>query len=159
MTVAEYMTALPNVNSSACGYVLGLNVNGSDSPQEYLVFSAGAAEIKAEIISEIGRKKYVVGGGKCRRKFAVRKFTVLMDRVCGDPLQDFLLSSAVLFGREQQCVFDYVYFNAATRIGEKGQITVDVQIDSDGTADDVSVVSAELYGCGGIPESYIYSHT
>ncbi|MGN0691056.1 MAG: phage tail tube protein [Oscillospiraceae bacterium] len=158
MTVSQYMNALSlgKINISDGGYVLGINFSGADSPDGYLVFAAGAAQIKAEILSDIGRKKYVVGGAQCRRRSAVRRFTVLMDRVHGDPLQDFLLSCGVMFGCEHQCVFDYVYFSAASKCGEKGRVTVNVTVDSDGSPDDVSAVSAELFGFGGAPEDYIY---
>ena len=159
MTVSEFMNANP-ANSSAApdgGHVLGLDILGSGSPQSYLVFAAGAAEIKAEILSEIGKKKYVVSGAECHRKSAVRKFTVLMDRVVGDALQDALLSCDILFGCEQQCVFDYVYFSADSGIGEKGRVTVSVTTDSDGAPDDVSAVSAELFGFGGAPEAFTYT--
>lgn len=158
MTVSQYMNALASgeTASSGEGYVLALDILGAGSPDGYLVFAAGAAEIKAEILSEIGKKKYVVSGAECHRKTAVRKFTVLMDRVRGDALQDILLSCDVLFGCEQQCVFDYVYFSAASKCGEKGKVTVDVTVDSDGSPDDVSAVSAELFGFGGAPENFTY---
>ncbi|MGN1415692.1 MAG: phage tail tube protein [Oscillospiraceae bacterium] len=158
MTVAQYMNGLARgeIRLPDSGHVLGINTGGAESPDGYLVFAAGAAQIKAEILSDIGRKKYVVGGAQCRRKSAVRKFTVLMDRVQGDPLQDRLLSCDMLFGCEQQCVFDYVYFSAHSRCGEKGQVTVNVTTDSDGAPDDISAVSAELFGFGGAPEDYTY---
>ena len=158
LTVSEYLSDVTrnNLSPEAGGYVLGINVYGNNFPENYLVFAAGAADIKAEILSDMGRKKYVIRGGEYHRKSAVRRFTVLMDRVTGDPLQDFLLSPDVLFGREQQCVFDYVYFNAYSKKGEKGRVSVDVKVDSDGAPDDVSAVSAELYGFGGAPEVFIY---
>lgn len=158
MTVSQYMNALSSgkINISDGGYVLGINIYDAASPDGYAVFAAGAAQIKAEILADIGRKKYVVGGAQCRRRSAVRRFTVLMDRVHGDPLQDFLLSCGVMFGCEQQCVFDYVYFSSASKCGEKGRVTVNVTVDSDGAPDDVSAVSVELFGFGGAPEDYTY---
>lgn len=158
MTVSQYMNALSSgeLSLSDGGYVLGINITGAESPVEYLVFAAGAAQIKAEILSDIGRKKYVVGGAQCRRRSAVRRFTVLMDRVQGDPLQDILLSCRVMFGCEQQCVFDYIYFSAASKCGERGRVTVNVTVDSDGAPDDVSAVSVELFGFGGAPEDFTY---
>lgn len=158
MTVSEYMSAAApdNISPTAGGYVLGIGVNEGSSPDSFLVFAAGAADIKAEILSDMGIKKYVIKGGEYRRRSAVRRFSVLMDRVVGDPLQDFLLSPDVLFGREQQCVFDYVYFNAYSKKGEKGRVTIDVKVDSDGGMDDISAVSAELFGFGGAPEAYTY---
>lgn len=158
MTVSEYLSAINSekLSPEVGGYVLGISADSDTSPENYLVFAAGTADIKAEIISDMGRKKYVYSGGEYRRRLAVRRFSVLMDRVVGDNLQDMLLSPDVLFAREQQSVFCYVYFNTYSKKGEKGRVTVDVKVDSDGGTDDVSAVSVELYGFGGAPESYTY---
>lgn len=158
MTVSEYLSGKnpEKLSPEVGGYVLGISGNGNTSPENYLVFAAGAADIKAEILSDMRRKKYVFMGGEYRRRLAVRRFSVLMDRVVGDPLQDMLLDPEVLFAREHQSVFYYVYFNAYSKKGEKGRVTVDIKLDHDGGTDDVSAVSVELFGFGGAPESYTY---
>ena len=156
MTVSQYME---QNSQKPCGdNVLAIDLLGTGSPDGFLVFAAGAAQIKAEILSDIDRKKYVLNGAECHRRSAVRKFTVLMDRVQGDQLQDGLLSCDILFGCEQQCVFDYVYFSAASGNGEKGRVTVSVTADSDGSADDISAFSVQLFGFGGKPEAFTYQY-
>ncbi len=161
MTVKEFMSrynASPHLTPAPCGgdFILALSSSDSESPENYLAVTGGAYDVKAEILSEIAKRNYVLSGGSRRRKTAVRKFTLLMYKQDNDPISELLASPDILFGIEQQCVFNYVYFNAANGKGEKGKLSVVVACDGDGSLDEPVLMTADMYGCEGVPEYYCY---
>lgn len=156
MTVAQFLTDYKPKNTG--GFSLGsdfvLAIGKGDSPLDYLVFSQNASEVKASVVSDMLLRKYVLRGGSYHRHSAVRKFSVTMFRRDDDPLFSMLCSLSSLFGTEKEAVFDYVYFNVRTGIGEKGTVSADVFCDMDGLPDTPAVLSADFFGCGGIPEFF-----
>lgn len=156
MTVAQFLADYKPKNTG--GFSLGSDfvfaVGRDCSPMNYLVFSQNASEVKASVVSDMLLRKYVLGGGSYHRHSAVRKFSVTLFRRDDDPLFSMLCSLSSLFGTEKDAVFDYVYFNARTGVGEKGTVSADVFCDMDGHADTPAVLSADFFGCGGIPESF-----
>ncbi|MBQ8569049.1 MAG: hypothetical protein IJ446_07525 [Oscillospiraceae bacterium] len=157
MTVSEFLKDYSR-SERVCGrdMVLAVNVNNLGGYGGYHVIMGGAVEIKCGIVSETAKKKYVLSGHSFLRRGAARRFTVIMDRVIGDPFQEAVLDRSCMLGTGNACIMDYVYFCAADGKGEKGRVTVDVVYDFDGSADMEDIICIELYGYGET-EDYSYN--
>lgn len=156
ITVSEFMSEYKSKNDG--GFSLGndfvLALGKDDNVPQYLVLSDSSSEVKASVVSDVALRKYVVNGGSFHRQSAVRKFTVTMYRRSGDPVFQMLCGIPALFSTEHKDIYNYVFFNAVTGIGEKGRVTADVFCDSDCSAGLPAVLSLDLFGCGGAPEPF-----
>lgn len=156
ITVSEFMSEYRSKNDG--GFSLGndfvLALGKDDNVPQYLVLSDSSSEIKASVVSDVALRKYVVNGGSFHRQSAVRKFTVTMYRRNNDPVFQILCGVPALFATEHKDIYNYVFFNAVTGIGEKGRVTADVFCDSDCGAGLPAVLSLDLFGCDGPPEYF-----
>lgn len=146
---------------TADDWVLAINTTpGTDTAVEnYAVVQMGIEGLDAQLNPVTSEKTYIRAGKSTLKTGTARSFAVSGDRYVGDEAQDYMLSHAVKYGRGNGVITDYVYFCILNGHGEKGQVSIIVNTESGGNAEESSTVDIQLSKVGKEPEEYTYSVT
>lgn len=126
-------------------------------PSEYAVVGEYISGVDAQLNPETKDKAYLRTGKSTSKTGTQRSFSVSGDRYVGDEFQDFALSHKVKFGTGGEVRRGYVFFNALTGEGEKGEVSIIVNSDGGGTAEENAEIDIELKKAGATPTEYTYS--
>ena len=122
----------------------------------YLVVEKGIEGQDSAMNGETSDKKYLRAGTSTIKTGQQRTFSITGDRYVGDPAQDYLLGTKHKYGND--CITNYVYFDVKTGKGEKGQVSIIVNSDGDGTAGSPATIAIDLKQFGSlIDDDYEYS--
>ena len=167
MTVSELMTGVtPDANYEGFvmvdDMVLAIDTAPDAStpttvPNYAVVGGCGITGVTSALNPTSQEKAYIRTGKNTHKTGTARSFTISGDRYVGDAAQDFLLSHAMKYGRGKEVVTNYVYFNVLTVKGEKGQVSVVVNNDGSGEAENNAGIEVVLNKYGDDPAEYTYS--
>lgn len=127
------------------------------SPGEYAVVQEKIAGVDAQLNPETQDKAYIRSGKSTTKTGTQRSFSVTGDRYVGDEFQDFALGHKIKFGTGQEVRRNYVFFNMLTGEGEQGELSIIVNSDGGGTAEESAEIDIELRKAGATPTEYNYS--
>ncbi len=129
------------------------------SPGDYAVAQINIAGVDAQLNPETQDKAYIRSGKSTTKTGTQRSFSVSGDRYVGDEFQDFCLKHDIVYGVGQAVRRGYVFFNMLTGKGEKGEVSIIVNSDGGGTAEESAEIDIELKKAGAMPTEYTYSAT
>ncbi len=146
------------VADSSDAYLLAVNLAepAATDPGGYIVAFEGITEHAGSLNPKNAEKTYLHTGTSTTKTGNNRQFKLAGDRFSGDPFQDAILAHKMKFGVGNAIVKDYVYFNALTGKGEKGQLSILVEDDTGGAGEESATWSATL-SAKGTPEEYTYA--
>ena len=140
-------------------FILGIQTDTSQTKEvDYTVAGPHVEALGQSIESETEDASYMYEGKSTSRTSAQRKFEISGKRLAGDAFQDWACSHKIVYGTGSDVIVPYVYFNALTGKGEKGNITINVTSDGDGDANALAAFTVEASSVG-IPTEYTYSAT
>lgn len=140
-------------------FILGIQTEASQTKEvDYTVAGPHVEALGQSIESETEDASYMYEGKSTSRTSAQRKFEVSGKRLAGDAFQDWACSHKIKYGTGSDVIVPYVYFNALTGMGEKGNLTINVTSDGDGDANALAAFTVEASSVG-IPTEYTYSAT
>lgn len=162
-TIADIMAGLtpkPNATgvTTADDMVFAVNFKAASSEGEYLVADDGVTEATGSLEAQAQDTTYLRRGQVTTKTGTNRTFTVSGERIKGDAFQDAALAHEVKFGTGSAVVFDYVYFDGLTGVGEKGTVSVQIEDDFAGAAGEMAQFSATFTSTEK-PEKYTYTVT
>lgn len=160
-TVASVMTDITPSSShkgpvTADDMVFGLGIGGATTVGSYLVADDGVTEASGALEAQTQDSNYLRRGQVTTKTGTTKTFTVSGDRIDGDAFQDAILAHAVKYGTGSSVIFPYVYFNGLTGVGEKGNVSVQVEDDYAGAASENAKFSVSCT-TRGTPEPYTYT--
>lgn len=124
---------------------------------DFAVVQMGVSGLDAQMNPVTTDKQYIRAGQSTTKTGNQRTFTVSGDRYEGDDFQDFALSHAIKYGTGAAVVRKYVYFNILNGKGEKGEVSIIVNMDGGGEAGNSSEIDIELRKSGAMPTEFTYS--
>lgn len=127
------------------------------SPGEYAVVQISIAGVDAQLNPETKDKAYIRSGKSTIKTGTQRSFSVSGDRYVGDEFQDFVLDFNVIYGVGQAVRRPYVFFNMLTGEGEQGELSIIVNSDGGGNAEDSAEIDIELKKIGDMPTAYTWA--
>ena len=147
-------------------FILGIQTETTQTKEvDYTVAGPHVEALGQSIESETEDASYMYEGKSTSRTSAQRKLETADSgeitglsgkRLAGDAFQDWACDHKIKYGTGSDVIVNYVYFNALTGTGEKGQLTIDVTSDGDGDANTLAAFTVEASSVG-IPEEYTYS--
>lgn len=164
MKVSELMTGVtpdPAFEGwvTADDMVLAVDISGDSTttPANYELVQVGVKTVDASLNAEKKTNAYIRAGKSTTKTGTQRTFAIDADRYIGDEFQDYALSHAVKYGVGQACVVPYIYFDRLTGKGEKGKVSIVVDTDGSGAAEENSGISISLEKSGDAPVEFTYS--
>lgn len=127
------------------------------SPAEYAVVQINIAGVDAQLNPETTDKAYIRSGKSTIKTGTQRSFSVSGDRYVGDEFQDFVLGLNIIYGVGQAVRRPYVFFNMLTGEGEQGEVSIIVNSDGGGNAEDSAEIDIELKKIGDTPVAYSWA--
>lgn len=142
---------------TAGDYVLAVDFSGTAAdPGEYIVADGGVTEQSGALEATTAESTYLRSGTTETKTGTKRTFAVAGDRMAADEFQEELLSHKIKYGKGQEVIKPYVYFNMLTGKGEQGSLSIAVEDDEGGEAGANATWSATLTAKG-TPKEYTYS--
>lgn len=164
MKVSELMTGKTAVAGftgvmTPNDYVLAIDISGNPATPvgDYVVLQLGVEGLDAKMESDSNDKQYLRDGKSTTKTGAQRTFALSGDRYIGDAAQDYIFTLANMLATGAAAIVPYVYFNIKTFVGEKGTLTILVNSDGGGKAEDTSEIDVELKKTGAAPIAYTYA--
>lgn len=143
--------------SNADDFVLAINFGEkAQTPADFLVAQEGITEHSGTLNPQTKEQQFIRGGLQTRKTGNQRSFKLAGSIFIGDAFQDALNAHALKFGKGEDVIKDYVYFNILTGKGEKGKISIMVEDDPAGVSGESAGITATLSAIG-IPEEYTYA--
>lgn len=124
---------------------------------DYAVVEMGVTGLDSNLNPVTQDKTYIRAGQSTFKTGNQRSFTISGDRYIGDEFQDFVFSHAIKYGKGNGVIRNYVYFNVLNGMGEQGSITIIVNSDGSGDADNTAEIDVELRKTGAAPKEYTYT--
>lgn len=142
-------------------FVLAIDISGNPATQvkDYVVLQLGIEGIDAKMESDSTDKQYLRDGKSTTKTGMQRTFSIGGDRYIGDEAQDYIFSLTNMLATGASAVVPYVYFNLKTFTGEKGTLTILVNSDGGGNAEDTAEIDVELKKSGAAPTAFTYTPT
>lgn len=162
MLLSELMALKsPNVNfegsSVADDMVLAVNLSdpAASHPDDYFLAQKFISEHTGTLDAKTADNNYIRAGEVSIKTGTKRTITVSGDRYFQDAFQDAILAHELKYGRGQDVIKEYVFFNIRTGLGESGIVSIAVGDDVSGSAGDNLSFTASLTTVAE-PEEYKY---
>lgn len=161
MKLSEYMAA---VKAAATGertgrqMVLAVDCSAegkATSVDDYAVVAQHVENHGASLSPTTVDKSYIGEGETTLKTGAKRSFAVTGQLLRGDEFHDFINSHAIKYGVGSEVQRGYVYFDPGTKKGEKGIVTIAVNKDGAGAANDPGDIDVALSAVG-TPDEFTY---
>lgn len=162
--MATVATIMANITPSASyegpttadDMVFAVNFSNSNTISGYLVADDGVTAATGSLEAQTQDSTYLRRGQVSTKTGTNRTFSVSGERIVGDDFQDAALAHAVKYGKGASVIFDYVYFNGLTGLGEKGKVSVQVTDDFNGDASNMAGFSITFTSTEA-PTEYTYA--
>lgn len=141
-----------------CGQTPATEISAA-TVADFAVVQLGISGVESNLNPETQDKTYLRAGKSTTKTATQRSFAISGDRMLGDDFQDFALSHAIKYGVGSAVQRKYVYFNILNGKGESGVMSIVVNSDSGGNAEESSTIDIELKSVGEAPAEYTYSAT
>lgn len=162
MTLDAYMAQIAAVEATGerIGRQMVLAVDTSkdgdaSSVGDYTVVAYHIDNLGAALSASTTDKSYIGEGESTVKTGTKRSFAITGNRLVGETFQDFCLSNDIKYGVGSDVQRSYVYFDAGTLSGEKGNATITVTKDGSAAASDPADVEITL-NVNGTPEDFTY---
>lgn len=127
------------------------------SPGDYAVAQLGVSGLDAQMNPVTKDSQYIRSGKTTTKTGAQRSFKLTGDRHLGDEFQDFALSHAIKYGVGSTVIRPYVYFCLANGKGEQGKVSIIVNSDASGGAEENAGIDIELRKAGEATGEYTWT--
>lgn len=162
MKLSEYMAAAAEV--PATGEIVGRQMvlaldcseDGTSEAGDYAVIANHVENVGAALSGKTVDKEYIGEGASTLKTSTQRTFSVTGQLLRGDTFHDFIGSHKIKYGVGSVVQRKYVYFDAGTKKGESGTVTVIVNKDGAAAAGDLADIDVSL-SVVGTPKEYAYS--
>ncbi len=124
---------------------------------DFAIVQVGTTGVEAQLNPTTQDKTYLRSGQTTTKTGNQRSFKISGDLHTGDEFQDFVMSHAIKYGTGSSVVRSYVFFNLLTGKGESGKMSIIVNSDGSGSADESASIDVELKKFSETPAEYTYA--
>lgn len=163
MAAAEAAAATGERTGRGMVLALDCSMPASDAasasePGDYAIVGPHIETVGASLSATTVDKSYIYEGESTLKTGTKRSFAVTGQLLRGDEFHDFVVSHAIKYGVGSDVQRKYVYFDRGTKKGETGIVTIVVNKDGSGAANDPGDIDVTL-SVVGTPEEYNYSES
>lgn len=162
MKLSEYMEAVAEIPATGerVGRQMVLAVDcgtgeTATTVDDYAVIANHIENVGAALSGKTTEKEYIGEGASTLKTSTQRSFSVTGQLLRGDTFHDFINSHAVKYGVGAAVQRKYVYFDAGTKKGESGKVTIIVNKDGASAAGELADIDVSLSTVG-TPDEYTY---
>lgn len=165
MKLSEYMAAAAMAAIPSTGVRVGRQMvlaldcgtGATTTPiSDYAVIANHVENVGAALSGKTVDKEYIGEGASTLKTSTQRTFSVTGQLLRGETFHDFINSHAIKYGVGSEVQRKYVYFDAGTKRGETGTVSIIVNKDGASAAGDLGDIDVAL-SVVGTPTEYNYA--
>lgn len=163
MKLSEVMETLATLAATGAStgddMVLAIDTSSSQNAPDgdYVVAQVGIKSQSSSLNAETKTTAYIRQGKSTTKTGNQRTIEFEWDRVIGDEFQDFADSFDIKYGTGADVVVNYIWLNARSKKGEKGQGALIIDTDADSTPEENLGGSGSIQKTGANPVEYTWT--